>query len=57
MAQIKTCKTHDTTYSSCALIDFHNTVDLPDKPEAGKKSNGSCEQEKCDHHDTGVAEV
>lgn len=39
------------------LINFDNTVNFPDKPIAGKKSNCSCEEEKAENHDTSVAKI
>jgi len=43
--------------SSYDLINLHHTVNLPDEPEASEKSNGSCQKEKCENHDTCVSKV
>lgn len=39
------------------LIHFDDTVDFPDEPEGGEKSDRSCKKEEAEHHDGGVTEV
>ena len=39
------------------LVNLDDSVDLSHKPEAGRESYGTCEQEEEGHHDGAVAEV
>lgn len=39
------------------LINFDNTVDFSNKPEARHESNGAGQQEEQKHHNQGVTEV
>jgi len=40
-----------------SLVHLHDTVDLPHKPEAGEKSDTSCQKEETEHHDARVTEI
>lgn len=40
-----------------SLINLHNTVNLPDEPEASEESDTSCKKEEAEDHDAGVSEV
>lgn len=41
----------------CLLVHFDHTVDLGNKPETGKETNGTSKQKEDESHDHGVSKV
>lgn len=42
---------------SCTSVHLDYTVDFIYKPEAGKETDGTCEEEEDEDHDHGIAKI